>query len=231
MCPRGGGRSRSGVVGRLGEAGCKQLGILSTSPENPVPAASCFMMWMCVLLCHLCVLQSSGKSSVLEAVVGRDFLPRGTGIVTRRPLVLQLVKIEKNEDYAEFAHTPDRKFYNFGEERGCLGFCPIQRLSLDSSREHHEMAPHIMHSIHSCESQSTPCARVRDAFTRALGALYTRHSLPRMQSHSLHGRLMQVPGMHNAHQDGHERQARARPPFMHHGNLVVQTLPCKRMHA
>ena len=34
--------------------------------------------------------QSSGKSSVLEAVVGRSFLPRGTGIVTRRPLVLQL---------------------------------------------------------------------------------------------------------------------------------------------
>ncbi|KAJ3042803.1 vacuolar protein sorting-associated protein 1 [Rhizophlyctis rosea] len=35
--------------------------------------------------------QSSGKSSVLENVVGRDFLPRGTGIVTRRPLVLQLI--------------------------------------------------------------------------------------------------------------------------------------------
>ncbi len=34
--------------------------------------------------------QSSGKSSVLENLVGRDFLPRGTGIVTRRPLVLQL---------------------------------------------------------------------------------------------------------------------------------------------
>ena len=34
--------------------------------------------------------QSSGKSSVLESVVGRSFLPRGTGIVTRRPLVLQL---------------------------------------------------------------------------------------------------------------------------------------------
>lgn len=31
--------------------------------------------------------QSSGKSSVLENIVGRDFLPRGTGIVTRRPLV------------------------------------------------------------------------------------------------------------------------------------------------
>lgn len=34
--------------------------------------------------------QSAGKSSVLEHIVGRDFLPRGTGVVTRRPLVLQL---------------------------------------------------------------------------------------------------------------------------------------------
>ena len=31
--------------------------------------------------------QSAGKSSVLEAVVGRDFLPRSSGICTRRPLV------------------------------------------------------------------------------------------------------------------------------------------------
>lgn len=28
---------------------------------------------------------------MLENIVGRDFLPRGTGIVTRRPLVLQLI--------------------------------------------------------------------------------------------------------------------------------------------
>ncbi|PLW44508.1 hypothetical protein PCASD_11463 [Puccinia coronata f. sp. avenae] len=35
--------------------------------------------------------QSSGKLSVLKNFVGRDFLPRGTGIVTRRPLVLQLI--------------------------------------------------------------------------------------------------------------------------------------------
>jgi len=34
--------------------------------------------------------QSSGKSSCLENIVGRDFLPRGTGIVTRRPLVSPL---------------------------------------------------------------------------------------------------------------------------------------------
>lgn len=37
--------------------------------------------------------QSSGKSSVLECLVGRDFLPRGSGIVTRRPLVLQLINV------------------------------------------------------------------------------------------------------------------------------------------
>ena len=37
--------------------------------------------------------QSSGKSSVLESLVGRDFLPRGPDICTRRPLVLQLVSI------------------------------------------------------------------------------------------------------------------------------------------
>ena len=32
--------------------------------------------------------QSTGKSSVLESIVGKDFLPRGSGIVTRCPLVL-----------------------------------------------------------------------------------------------------------------------------------------------
>lgn len=34
--------------------------------------------------------QSSGKSSVLESIVGLDFLPRGDGLVTRRPLELRL---------------------------------------------------------------------------------------------------------------------------------------------
>jgi GTPase SAR1 family protein len=38
--------------------------------------------------------QSSGKSSVLENIVGKDFLPRGTNIVTRCPLVLQLVYLK-----------------------------------------------------------------------------------------------------------------------------------------
>jgi hypothetical protein len=61
--------------------------------------------------------QSSGKSSVLEAVVGRDFLPRGTGIVTRRPLVLQLVKLDDTnaKEWGEFAHKPGKKIINFGK--------------------------------------------------------------------------------------------------------------------
>lgn len=60
--------------------------------------------------------QSSGKSSVLEAVVGRDFLPRGTGIVTRRPLELQLeTAADPNaREYGEFGHLPGQKFYDFG---------------------------------------------------------------------------------------------------------------------
>lgn len=41
--------------------------------------------------------QSCGKSSVLENIVGKDFLPRGTGIVTRRPLVLQLINVSEDD--------------------------------------------------------------------------------------------------------------------------------------
>ncbi|KAM9435035.1 dynamin 3a isoform 2-T2 [Clarias gariepinus] len=59
--------------------------------------------------------QSAGKSSVLENFVGRDFLPRGSGIVTRRPLVLQL--ISSSTEYAEFLHCKGKKFRNFDEVR------------------------------------------------------------------------------------------------------------------
>ncbi|KAL1540049.1 Phragmoplastin drp1e [Salvia divinorum] len=61
--------------------------------------------------------QSSGKSSVLESIVGRDFLPRGSGIVTRRPLVLQLQKTEDGREYAEFGHLPRRRFSDFASVR------------------------------------------------------------------------------------------------------------------
>ncbi|KAI1659051.1 vacuolar sorting protein 1 [Daldinia decipiens] len=81
--------------------------------------------------------QSSGKSSVLENIVGRDFLPRGSGIVTRRPLILQLInrppaaqtngvnddvtnstdKAANADEWGEFLHIPGQKFYDFNKIR------------------------------------------------------------------------------------------------------------------
>ncbi|XP_053640847.1 dynamin isoform X4 [Cherax quadricarinatus] len=59
--------------------------------------------------------QSAGKSSVLENFVGRDFLPRGSGIVTRRPLILQL--INHPHEYGEFLHKKGERFTSFDEIR------------------------------------------------------------------------------------------------------------------
>ncbi|KAF9209517.1 Dynamin- GTPase protein [Haplosporangium sp. Z 27] len=77
--------------------------------------------------------QSSGKSSVLETIVQKDFLPRGNGVVTRRPLVLQLVNthigsmppssgssentLSDAPDRAEFLHLPNKQFFDFEEVR------------------------------------------------------------------------------------------------------------------
>ncbi|XP_073079373.1 dynamin-1-like protein isoform X11 [Manis javanica] len=88
--------------------------------------------------------QSSGKSSVLESLVGRDLLPRGTGVVTRRPLILQLVHVspedqrkttgEENdpatwknsrhlskgveaEEWGKFLHTKNKLYMDFDEIR------------------------------------------------------------------------------------------------------------------
>ena len=58
--------------------------------------------------------QSSGKSSVLEALVGRDFLPRGPEICTRRPLLLQLVLVPEFSADSCFAAMPiDRKIFSW----------------------------------------------------------------------------------------------------------------------
>ena len=62
--------------------------------------------------------QSTGKSSVLEAIVGLDFLPRGEGVVTRRPLELRLNHVtEKITPWGKFEEVPDKKFTDFEEVR------------------------------------------------------------------------------------------------------------------
>merc|ERR1712038_1880788 len=75
--------------------------------------------------------QSSGKSSVIESLVGRSILPRGTGIVTRRPLILQLVYTPKDDrvhrsaergtiehqEWAEFLHTKNKVFTDWDDVR------------------------------------------------------------------------------------------------------------------
>lgn len=67
--------------------------------------------------------QSGGKSSVLESIVGLDFLPRGDGVVTRRPLELRLVHVPESDTtrladaWAVFAALPDKVFTSFDEVR------------------------------------------------------------------------------------------------------------------
>ena len=68
-----------------------------------------------IKLPRICSLgtQSSGKSSVLESIVGLDFLPRGDGVVTRRPLELRLCHINSGEPWAIFEERKGQKFTDF----------------------------------------------------------------------------------------------------------------------
>ena len=68
-----------------------------------------------IKLPRICSLgtQSSGKSSVLESIVGLDFLPRGDGVVTRRPLELRLCHISHGEPWAIFEERKGVKFTDF----------------------------------------------------------------------------------------------------------------------
>jgi dynamin 1-like protein len=55
--------------------------------------------------------QSTGKSSVLEMIIGKDFLPRGSGIVTRRPTVIQLNNTKPgSKDVYQFSHRPNESW-------------------------------------------------------------------------------------------------------------------------
>ena len=71
--------------------------------------------------------RSSGVRLILKnRIVGRDFLPRGQGIVTRRPLVLQLIHTPAPAEpsptappyteWGQFLHI-DKRFTDFNEIR------------------------------------------------------------------------------------------------------------------
>ncbi|KAI8350351.1 P-loop containing nucleoside triphosphate hydrolase protein [Choanephora cucurbitarum] len=58
--------------------------------------------------------QSSGKSSVLEAIVGHEFLPKGDNMVTRRPIELTLIHTpNQEEEYGEFPQLGLGKIHDF----------------------------------------------------------------------------------------------------------------------
>ncbi|XP_057742610.1 phragmoplastin DRP1E-like isoform X1 [Arachis stenosperma] len=97
-----------GLVNRIQRA-CTVLGDYGGADNNAFSS-----LWEALPSVAVVGGQSSGKSSVLESIVGRDFLPRGSGIVTRRPLVLQLHQVEGDaQDYAEFLHMPGKKLTDF----------------------------------------------------------------------------------------------------------------------
>ncbi|KAG8173695.1 hypothetical protein JTE90_023763, partial [Oedothorax gibbosus] len=68
--------------------------------------------------------ENSGKTSVLQSFVGKDFLPSGSGLVTRRPTVIQFEPLPKGSvEYGVFAHmtqsndNTETKIYDFAAIR------------------------------------------------------------------------------------------------------------------
>ncbi|KAK1277618.1 Dynamin-related protein 1C [Acorus gramineus] len=101
-----------GLVNRIQRA-CTVLGDHGGEGGSSLPT-----LWEALPSVAVVGGQSSGKSSVLESIVGRDFLPRGSGIVTRRPLVLQLHKTDGGKaEYGEFLHAPRKRFNDFAAIR------------------------------------------------------------------------------------------------------------------
>ncbi|QIW94639.1 hypothetical protein AMS68_000157 [Peltaster fructicola] len=84
--------------------------------------------------------QSSGKSSVLEAIVGHEFLPKGSNMVTRRPIELTLINTPgATHEFGEFPALGLGKITDFTQiqktltdlnlavpEKDCVSDDPIQ---------------------------------------------------------------------------------------------------------
>lgn len=65
--------------------------------------------------------QSSGKSSVLESIVGHEFLPKGSNMVTRRPIELTLVNTPgASAEYGMFPALGNAKITDFSHIQNTL---------------------------------------------------------------------------------------------------------------
>ena len=71
--------------------------------------------------------QSSGKSSVLEAIVGHEFLPKGDNMVTRRPIEMTLINTPHSRH--EYGEVGNERITDFAEIQKRL-----TRLNLDVPR-------------------------------------------------------------------------------------------------
>lgn len=68
---------------------------------------------------RICAIGSpwTGKSSVLQSILGLDFLPCGDGIVTRRPIEIKLNHTNYGEPWAVFEERVTKKFTDFNKVR------------------------------------------------------------------------------------------------------------------
>ncbi|KZF26752.1 protein MGM1, mitochondrial precursor [Xylona heveae TC161] len=92
--------------------------------------------------------QSSGKSSVLEAIVGHEFLPKGSNMVTRRPIELTLVNTpDAHAEYGEFPSLGLGKMTDFSQIQRTLTdlnlAVPAEKCVSDDPIQLHIYSPNV----------------------------------------------------------------------------------------
>ena len=92
--------------------------------------------------------QSSGKSSVLEAIVGHEFLPKGSNMVTRRPIELTLINTpDAKAEYGEFPALGLGKITDFSSIQRTLTdlnlAVPVEQCVTDEPIQLSIFSPHV----------------------------------------------------------------------------------------
>ena len=94
-----------------------------------------------ILIFQIAVIgsQSAGKSSVLEKIVGKNFLPTGTGCVTKRPLHLNLEQSDRNS--AEISYYDCNKQTNIHRNKLNLNQLTDEIKQANSFQHENEFIP------------------------------------------------------------------------------------------